>query len=295
MAHCLASKSRGTPQEDGTPGSDHPCKWALRLGVLNQLCWEGKWWAMPVFRSLWPHLGHALWSLQDAHCGGSHLQVHAQLHQVGCPPWILVNHSWSGIQPTHNLQQPLPKIPFPASSLWPCLLSRHLPEEDGPDPRRVPRMHRDHRWHHWPWSHWSGTWCPSMKPHVGCQQIWVSVQPTKNACKGPHHQFLWLSLQCQWCPPRPRQGWCCTHPTSANKCHQTSHVSRHGKVPQSFHPRPVQLDCPFVWAAQERCWLPGTVPMMLPSILSRMMSSVRPHSDTLTPHFLWPYKLMPYR
>ena len=30
-------------------------------------------------------------------------------------------------------------------TLWPCLLPRHLPEEDGPDPRGVPRMHWDHR------------------------------------------------------------------------------------------------------------------------------------------------------
>ena len=25
--------------------------------------------------------------------------------------------------------------PFPASSIWPCLLQSHLPEEDGPDPQ----------------------------------------------------------------------------------------------------------------------------------------------------------------
>ena len=44
-----------------------------------------------------------------------------------------------------TFNSPFQKIPFPASSLWPCLLSRHLPEEDEPDPRRVPRMHQDHR------------------------------------------------------------------------------------------------------------------------------------------------------
>ena len=40
-----------------------------------------------------------------------------------------------------NLQQPLWKIPLPASSHQSCLFPRYLPEEDGPDPRRVPVMH----------------------------------------------------------------------------------------------------------------------------------------------------------
>ena len=136
---------------------------------------------------------------------GSHPWVCALslFHQVGHLPWILVNHSWSGLQPSHNIQQSLQKIPFPASSLWPCLFPRHLPEEDGPAPRGVPRMHWDHRWHHCPWSHWSGTWCPSMEPHAGCLLIWVSVQPTKNTFIGPSCQLLQLPLRCRWCPPRP--------------------------------------------------------------------------------------------
>ena len=70
-----------------------------------------------------------------------------------------VDCSWSGIQPTHNLPQPLQKILVPACSLWSCLSSRQLPEEDGPDPRRVPRMYQNSRWYHCPWPHQSGTWC----------------------------------------------------------------------------------------------------------------------------------------
>ena len=34
---------------------------------------------------------------------------------------------------------------FPVSSLWPCLFARYLPEEDGPNLRRLPRLHWDHR------------------------------------------------------------------------------------------------------------------------------------------------------
>ena len=34
----------------------------------------------------------------------------------------------------------------------------------------------------------------------------LGVQPTENTCEGSSHQFLWLPLQCQWCPPRPGKG-----------------------------------------------------------------------------------------
>ena len=30
-----------------------------------------------------------------------------------------------------------------------------------------------------------------MEPHVGCLQIWVSVQPIKNTCKGPSFGYLY--------------------------------------------------------------------------------------------------------
>ena len=203
MPHCLMSKGQGAPWQNGMHGGDHPFRPAHRLGVINHLCFEGKWWAMSVFRSLWSQWGHLPWSPQDTHCGGScpWICTLPLLYKVGCPPWILINHPWSRIQPT------LQKIPFPASSLWPCLFPRYLPEEDGPHPRRVQRMHWNHRSHHHPWSHQSGTWCPSMECHVCCPQVWVSVQPTENTYKGTSCQFLWLLLWCWWCPPRPRKGW----------------------------------------------------------------------------------------
>ena len=164
MPHHLAPKGQGAPQQDGMPGSDHPCRWTHALGILYYLCSESKWQATPVLGSLWPQWGHPLRSSQGAHPGGSHSWAHALslLHQVGCMPWILVNCPRPGIQPAYNFQQSLWKIPFPVTSLWPCLFPRHLPEEDGPDPRRVPRMHQNHRWHHCPWPHWGRTWCPSL-------------------------------------------------------------------------------------------------------------------------------------
>ena len=205
MPHHLTSKGQGAPWQNGMHDSNYPRRWAHRLDIINHLCPENKWWATSVFRSPWPQWGHLLQS-QDAHCGGScpWICTLPLLHKVGHPPWILVDCSWSGIQPTHNFQQPLQKMLFPAFYLWPCLFSRHFPKVDGPDPGRVPRMQWNQRWHHCPWSYQSRTQCLSMEPHVCCLQVQVSVQPIKNTCKGPSCQFLWLSLWCWWCPPRSR-------------------------------------------------------------------------------------------
>ena len=54
MPHHLVPKGQGTPQQDGMPGSDHPCGGAHRLHILHHLHSEGKLQAMPVFGSLWP-------------------------------------------------------------------------------------------------------------------------------------------------------------------------------------------------------------------------------------------------
>ena len=59
--------------------------------------------------------------------------------------------------------------------LWPHLFPRHLPEGDGSDPRRVPRMHQNHKLHHHLWLQWDGTWYPPMKPHMDCLQIQSGV------------------------------------------------------------------------------------------------------------------------
>ena len=127
--HHLTSKGQGTPQQDEMPRHDHPCRWTNGLGILHYLCLEGKWQAMSVLGSPWPQWGHPRWSSQDAHCGGSHSQVctFSLPHQVGCPPWILVNHSWPGLQLAYDFQQSFQKIPFPATSIWPGLFPRHIP------------------------------------------------------------------------------------------------------------------------------------------------------------------------
>ena len=54
--------------------------------------------------------------------------------------WSIVLNQESSLLMTFNR-----KIPFPVTSRWPCRFPRHLPEEDGPDPRRVLRMHQNLR------------------------------------------------------------------------------------------------------------------------------------------------------
>ena len=114
MPHCLVPKGQGTPQQDGMPGSDHPCKWAHGLGILHYLHSEGKWQAMPVLGSPWPQQGHLPRSSQDAHCGGSCSQfVHScYFTKLGCPPWILVNHPSWGVQPAYTFNSPFGRYHF---------------------------------------------------------------------------------------------------------------------------------------------------------------------------------------
>ena len=128
---------------------------------------------------------------------------------------------------------------------------KHLPEEDGSDPWRVPRMYWNCRQHHGPWPHWGRTWCPPTRSHADCPQIWLGIQSTENTCKGSSCQFLWLPLWCQWCPPRPRKGQCCTCLTSTHKHHQMSRVLGPSHIPESLHPWSVHPDCPSARAAQE--------------------------------------------
>ena len=108
----------------------------------------------------------------------------------------------------------------------------------------MPRMYQNHRWHHHTQLHWGRTWCLPLRPYAYHPQIWLGVQPTENTCEDPSHQLLWLPLWCQWCPPRPGKGWCCTHLASTHQYHQTSRVLRPSHIPKSLHPWSVHLDCP---------------------------------------------------
>ena len=77
-----------------------------------------------------------------------------------------------------------------------------------------------------------------------CPQIWLSVQSRENTCEGTSHQFLCLSLWCQRCPPRLRQGQCCTCLASTHQGHWASRILRSSHIPKSLHPWSVHLDFP---------------------------------------------------
>ena len=81
----------------------------------------------------------------------------------------------------------------------------------------------------------------SCKLHL---QIWLGVQPTEDACESPSRQFLWMPLWCQWSPPRPRQGQCCTCLASTHQHHWTPRILRSSHVPKSLHTWSIHLDCP---------------------------------------------------
>ena len=132
-----------------SPRLTNPTDWVSSITLYP----EGKWQATSVLGSPWPQQGHLPWPSQDAHCGGSCSWVCTLLllHQVGCPPWILVNHPQPGLQLAYDFQQSFWKIPLPATPLWLGLFPRHLPEKDGSDPWRMPRMYWNHRQHHSPW------------------------------------------------------------------------------------------------------------------------------------------------
>ena len=128
-------------------------------------------------------------------------------------------------------------------------LARSVPKTSSR--KRVPRMYWNHRQHHRAQLHWGRTWCPPTRPYAYCLQIQLGVQPPEDTCEGSSCQFLWLPLQCQWSPPRPRQGQCCTCLASTHQHHWTPRILRSSHIPKSLHTWSVHLDCPFVRAAQE--------------------------------------------
>ena len=55
--------------------------------------------------------------------------------------WSIVLDEESSLLTTFN--SPFGEVLLPAPSLWSGMFTRHLPEEDGPVPQRVPWMYQD--------------------------------------------------------------------------------------------------------------------------------------------------------
>ena len=85
--------------------------------------------------------------------------------------------------------------------------------------------------------------------------MWSCVPFAENACKAPSCKFLWLLVQCQWCPPRPGEGRCCACSPSTHKCHWTPRVPQHGDIPQPLHPWPVHSECSSARTPEKRSQL----------------------------------------
>ena len=284
ISNGIMSQGQGAPGKNEGPGSNHPRRPAHSQGIINNLHTKGKRWALLMSTSVWPQQSNPPQSPQDTYCRRSCTPIckFMLLHQAQCTSWILVNSPWWRIKPPNYLQQPLWEVPLPASSLWSGLFARHLPEEDGPNPQRVPWMYWDHQWHHHTWSYWGRTWCPSAEPHVGSPQVWSCVQSTEDAHKGPSCKLLWLPIWCQWCPSRPREGQCCACSPSIHKCHWTPRVPWHGDIPQPLHPWPVHSDHPPARTSEKIPTSPGKPAMRL------LFSESRSCHQWHYPQILWP-------
>ena len=257
MPDCIMSQGQGAPGKNGGPGSNHQHRPAHRLGIIDYLCTKGKQWALLMSRSVWPQQSNLLQSSQDAAVVEvAHEFVNSRYFtkpDAHHGYWSIVLDEESSLLTTFN-------SPFGRY----CFL--HLPfglvcsqdifqKKMDQYPQRVPWMYQNHQWHHPTWLYWGRTWCLSAEPHTGSQQVWSCVQSTENACKGPRHKLLWLPIRCQWCPPGPREGWCCTCSPSTHKCHWTPRVPPHGDIPQPLHPWPVHSDCSSVRTPEKRCQL----------------------------------------
>ena len=123
------SQGQGATGKNGGPGSNHPCRPAHRLGIVSYLHTKGIWWASLMSRSMWPQQINLPQSPQDAYCrSGTWICNFALLHQTRCTSWILDHSPWWRIKSLNYIQQCLWEVPFPASSIWPGLLTGHLPE-----------------------------------------------------------------------------------------------------------------------------------------------------------------------
>ena len=153
---------------------------------------------------------------------------------------------------------PLSKVPlvdtaFPVTYLGFGLLPRHLPEKDGSDPWRMPRMYQNRRRHHCTWLHTEAehnaqpmrshaelpantTWCSTHRRHTLRPKLSISL----DASTMPMVSIQTLEKSMLYMP--------CQHPPTSLKLQG---ILRSSHVPKSLHPWSIHLDCPSMRAAQE--------------------------------------------
>ena len=266
------------------------------LGIVNYLCTKGKQWTSLMSRSTWPQQSNLPQSPQDAYCRRSHTQIHkfTLLHQAWCTSWILVHSPWWRIKSLNYLQKPLWEVPFPASS--PLVWSAHRTSS-----RRRLTSSLESAPDVWELLMTSLYMVATEAEHDAhlhnlmqvAHKYGVVFNPQKTHVKGPSHKLLWLPIQCQWCTPESREGWCCACSPSTHKCHWTPRVPWHGDISQS----PSSVTCPPLLPLCKNSWKKMLTSSGMPAmrlLLSQSSKplSATPPSDTSTCHCLWPYKLM---
>ena len=292
MSDCSTSQGQGAPGRNGSPGSNHPCRPAHRLGIINYLHTKGKWWALPMSRSIWPQQSNLPWAPQDAYCRRSHTWVckFALLHQAWRMSWILVNSPWCRIKSFNYLQQPPWEVLFPASS-FSLVCSQDIFQ------KKMDQFLAD---------------CP------GC--IGIANDITVHGCTEAEHDAHLHNLMQVACkygvvfnPQKMHVNFfVCLY--NANGVHpdpekvDAVHALQHPRMSLNsksslawWHTSaPSSMVCPPWLPLCENSWekmltSPG-MPVMRPLLSkSSKPSSATPPSDTSTCHCLWPYKLMLHR
>ena len=218
------------------------------------------------------------------------------LHKDGCPPWILVNCSGSGIQPAHYLYSPFRRYCFlclPFGLVCSQDISQKKMDQILEECQVCIGIADDITVHgHTKVEHDA---CLQNLMCVACKYGLV-FNPQKTHVKAPAVNFFGCHYDADGVH---------LDPDKVNAVHalpvpinvtELQGVLRHGNVPQSLHFWPVHLDCPSVWAAQKghRLHLEPHLWFHIPACQGCHNQWHHPQV-LMTLHFPWPYKLMPYR
>ena len=145
-----------------------------RLGLFSCLCMETEWQSLSMTECKGTHQLHQEGSPQDPYCW-DHTQLcwFSYLHKSGWDCILLLCGTWWWITATHSFQlttwSVLLLMPTPRT----CLLPRHIPKENWPDPGTV-------HWYHWycwwllhPWKGPPKAQQQTPPLHASWLQVWT--------------------------------------------------------------------------------------------------------------------------
>ena len=196
--------------------------------------------------------------------------------------WSVVFDEESSFLTTFN--SPFGEILLPVSSLWSGLFARHLPEEDGPVPQRVP-------WMYWNCHDITVHGCTEAE-HDACLQNLIQVahkygvvfNPQKMHVKAPAINFFGCLYDASGVHPDPEKVDVVHALPAPTNVIELQRVPWHGDIPQPLHPWSVHSDCSS--ARKKMLTSPGMPATRLLFSKSSKPLSVTPPSDTSTHHCL---------